>query len=56
MLSIGSPIVISLSLIILRGSHYGGTKDASDVYKLRYTWRILMAIGILIPLSVFYFR
>jgi len=56
MLSIGNPIVISLALWILGGSHYHGTKDASDTHKLQYTWRILMAIGIVIPLSVFYFR
>ncbi|ORY28642.1 putative glycerophosphoinositol permease [Naematelia encephala] len=56
MLSIGGPIVISLFLLIINGAHYHGTTDASDTYKLQYTWRILMGIGILIPLSVFYFR
>lgn len=56
MLSIGGPIVISLFLLIINGAHYKGTTDSSDIYKLQYTWRILMAIGILIPLSVFYFR
>jgi hypothetical protein len=56
MLSIGGPIVISLFLIIINCAHYGGTTSASDTYKLQYTWRILMGIGILIPLSVFYFR
>ncbi|GFZ43229.1 Probable metabolite transport protein GIT1 [Saitozyma sp. JCM 24511] len=56
MLSIGGPIVISLFLLIINGAHYGGTTSASDIYKLQYTWRILMGIGILIPLSVFYFR
>lgn len=56
MLSIGGPIVISLFLLIINGSHYHGTQDASDRYKLEYTWRILMGIGIIIPLSVFYFR
>jgi hypothetical protein len=35
---------------------YKGTKSAEDLYKLQYTWRILMGLGILIPLSVFYFR
>ena len=56
MLSIGGPIVISLCLLILGGSHYDNTGSASDIHKLEYTWRVLMAIGILIPLSVFYFR
>ena len=56
MLSIGGPIVISLFLLIINGSHYHGTTDASDTHKLQYTWRILMAIGVVIPLSVFYFR
>ena len=56
MLSIGGPIVISLFLLIINGAHYGGTKSATDIYKLQYTWRILMGIGIVIPLSVFYFR
>ncbi|KAK4688572.1 hypothetical protein P7C73_g1544, partial [Tremellales sp. Uapishka_1] len=56
MLSIGGPIVISLFLIIITGSHYGGTRSASDLHKLAYSWRISMAIGIVIPLSVFYFR
>ncbi|ORX33756.1 major facilitator superfamily domain-containing protein [Kockovaella imperatae] len=56
MLSIGGPIVISLFLLIINGAHYKGTNDASDTHKLQYTWRILMGIGIIIPLSVFYFR
>ncbi|WVQ81412.1 hypothetical protein IAT38_003536 [Cryptococcus sp. DSM 104549] len=56
MLSIGGPIVISIYLIIICGSHYGGTKSDSDMYKLAYSWRVSMGIGIVIPLSVFYFR
>lgn len=56
MLSIGGPIVISIYLIIITGSHYGGTTSADDLYKLGYSWRVSMAIGIVIPLSVFYFR
>ncbi len=56
MLSIGSPIVISLALLILGGSHYHGTTQEHDMYILGYTWRVLMGIGIVIPLSVFYFR
>lgn len=56
MLSIGGPIVISLFLLIINASHYGGTTVGSDRYKLQYTWRVLFGIGIVIPLSVFYFR
>lgn len=56
MLSIGGPIVISLFLLIINAAGYKGTKSASDLHKLSYTWRILMGIGIVIPLSVFYFR
>ncbi|KAK1922674.1 MFS general substrate transporter [Papiliotrema laurentii] len=56
MLSIGGPIVISLFLLIINAAGYKGTKSAEDLYKLQYTWRILMGLGILIPLSVFYFR
>ncbi|WOO85442.1 Glycerophosphoinositol permease 1 [Vanrija pseudolonga] len=56
MLSIGGPIVISLFLLIINAAGYKGTKSASDLHKLSYTWRILMGIGIIIPLSVFYFR
>lgn len=56
MLSIGGPIVISLFLLIINASGYGGTTSALDEYKLQYTWRILFGIGIVIPLSVFYFR
>jgi MFS family permease len=56
MLSIGSPIVISLALLILGGSHYGNTVKGHDEYILQYTWRVLMAIGVVIPLTVFYFR
>ncbi|WVQ86047.1 hypothetical protein IAT38_008215 [Cryptococcus sp. DSM 104549] len=56
MLTIGGPLVLSICLIILTGSHYGGTTSASDLHKLSYSWRVLMAIGVVIPLSVFYFR
>lgn len=56
MLSIGSPIVISLALLILGGSHYHNGSEGHDRYILEYTWRVLMAIGVVIPLSVFYFR
>ncbi|KAL1411932.1 Plasma membrane permease, mediates uptake of glycerophosphoinositol and glycerophosphocholine [Vanrija albida] len=56
MLSIGGPIVISLFLLIINAAGYKGTKSASDIHKLQYTWRILMGLGILIPLSVFWFR
>lgn len=56
MLSIGGPIVISLFLLIINGSHYHGGTTGSDRYKLQYTWRVLFGIGIIIPLSVFYFR
>jgi hypothetical protein len=56
MLSIGGPIVISLFLLIIEGSHYHGGDTGSDRYKLQYTWRVLFGIGIAIPLSVFYFR
>lgn len=56
MLSIGGPIVISLFLLIINASHYQGGTEGSDRYKLQYTWRVLFGIGILIPMSVFYFR
>jgi hypothetical protein len=56
MLSIGGPIVISLFLLIINASGYQGTTSDEDVYKLQYTWRVLFGIGIVIPLSVFYFR
>lgn len=56
MLSLGSPLVISLALIIINASHYNNGTTGNDRYKLQYTWRLLFGIGILIPISVFYFR
>ncbi|WWC60478.1 uncharacterized protein I303_103051 [Kwoniella dejecticola CBS 10117] len=56
MLSIGGPIVISIFLLIINAAGYKGTTSAEDIYKLKYTWRICMGVGVLIPLSVFYFR
>jgi len=56
MLSIGGPLVISFFLLIINASHYHGGTTGSDRHKLQYTWRILMGIGVIIPLSVFYFR
>lgn len=56
MLSLGGPLVISFFLLIINGAHYHGTTHPDDLHKLDYTWRILMGIGVLIPLSVFYFR
>ncbi|WWC68471.1 uncharacterized protein I206_102399 [Kwoniella pini CBS 10737] len=56
MLSIGGPIVISIFLLIINAAGYKGTTSAEDIYKLKYTWRICMGVGVFIPLSVFYFR
>ncbi|OCF45243.1 hypothetical protein I317_00765 [Kwoniella heveanensis CBS 569] len=56
MLSIGGPIVISIFLLIINAAGYKGTTSHEDLYKLAYTWRICMGIGVFIPLSVFYFR
>ncbi|OCF56584.1 hypothetical protein L486_05435 [Kwoniella mangroviensis CBS 10435] len=56
MLSIGGPIVISIFLLIINAAGYKGTTTPDDLYKLKYTWRICMGVGVLIPLSVFYFR
>ncbi|KAK8865745.1 hypothetical protein IAR55_000892 [Kwoniella newhampshirensis] len=56
MLSIGGPIVISLFLLVINAAGYKGTKSHEDLHKLEYTWRIIMGIGVFIPLSVFYFR
>ena len=43
-------------LIIINGAGYTGTKSDDDIRKLQMSWRVLMGLGILIPLSVFYFR
>ncbi|WVR05689.1 hypothetical protein IAU60_002713 [Kwoniella sp. DSM 27419] len=56
MLSIGGPIVISIFLLIINAAGYKGTRHHDDLYKLEYTWRICMGLGVIIPLSVFYFR
>ncbi|KAL7423678.1 Plasma membrane permease, mediates uptake of glycerophosphoinositol and glycerophosphocholine [Cryptotrichosporon argae] len=56
MLSLGGPLCISFFLLIINGAHYGGTTSASDLHKLAYTWRIMFALGVVFPLSVFYFR
>ncbi|WVW80317.1 hypothetical protein I302_102296 [Kwoniella bestiolae CBS 10118] len=56
MLSIGGPIVISIFLLIINAAGYKGTTSPEDLYRLKYTWRICMGVGVFIPLSVFYFR
>ena len=56
MLSLGGPITVSFFLLIINAAGYQGTTSADDLYKLSWCWRVLFAIGVVFPLSVFYFR
>jgi MFS family permease len=55
-LSFGGPLAVSIFLIVLSASQYGGTTSAEDARRLDIVWRIVFGIGALLPLSVFYFR
>jgi len=49
-------LAVSVFLIVLSASHYGNTNSPTDLHRLDVVWRVCFGIGVLLPLSVFYFR